>query len=375
MPLMPRASPVLHQPLCLAPLRLVALWVCLPLTCAAQTASDVCTANPADATPPYTLWLDQTVGVHDMLGSGWMPLDPIHWTCSRSSDAHTTLAVQPVVTVSGSGIAAGDTIAHEGETYRRFTLQQGGQTVGYVARWRSVIAGHSSDWRPVTQAVAHDDASAAALAVAAAGSATYRAVIEVQMRLIKTHAASPAPNTSVHFAPVSATLRTQRKQGGTLVDEDAHPAQAPAVTAHFKHVMQACVTPDVHVQLPPVVLTPDTAAVWSAGPATAFAVELKNCPANLNGIDYKFQSIPHQPIVNGVLPLMATSTAAGVGIQVLKANNSPLAFDLWHTLTNYDPALDAASYTIPLAARVIRTPGQLRAGSVHAAMNVTLEYK
>jgi len=302
----------------------------LPMACAAQTASDVCSANPADATPPYTLWLDQTVGVNDALGSGWMRLAPVHWTCSRSSDAHTALAVQPVVTVNGSGIASGDTIPFEGETYRRFVLQQGGETVGYIARWRSVIAGHSSDWRPVTQAVAHDDASATPVAVAAADGATYRAVIEIQVRLIKTHATSPAPNASVHFAPVSAALRTQRKQGGSTAGEDAHPAQAPAVTAHFKHINQACVTPDVHVNLPPVVLTPDTSTVWSAGPATAFTVELKNCPANLNGIDYKFQSIPHQPIVNGVLPLMATSTAAGVGIQVLNASHSPLAFDVWH---------------------------------------------
>jgi len=360
----------LRQLMCTAP-----LWACFSLAAQAQTASDACTANPADVTPPYTLWLDQNVNVNDALGSGWMLLAPIHWRCIRNADAHTTLAAQAVVTVDGNGITSGELVTHAGETYRRFVLQQGGETVGYIARWRSTIAGQSGNWRPVTLAIAQDDANAAPVHVQAAPNATYRVSFEVQVRMFKTHAASPTLNASMNFAPFSAALSTQRKLGGTTTNEDLQPAQAPNVTLRFKHVNQACVTPDVHVKLPPVGLTPDMTAVWSTGPIMAFMVEFKNCPAYLNGIDYKFQSIPHQTITNGVLPLMTTSTAAGVGIQVLDGGGSPLKFDFWYALTAYDPSADAATYAVPLAARAIRTSGALRPGSMHAAMNVTLEYK
>jgi len=370
----PICAPLRTRALCPIVSALASL-ACLPLAAHAQSARDACQANPPDVTPPYTLWLDQTTGVGDALGSGWMLLAPIYWTCTRSGDTHTALSVQPVVTVDDGGISAGEAVTHEGETYRRFGLQQGSATLGYIARWRSHLAGKSSAWHPVTQTVAHDDASAAPSDIALAPGASYRASVEVQVRLFKTQAASPAPHTSVDFAPLAATLRTQHQHAGATVSEDAHTAQSPRVTAHFKTVYRACTTPDVHVQLPPVVLTPDTHAIWSAGPATAFAVELKNCPASLNGIDYKFQSIPHQSIQNGVLPLMATSTAAGVGIQVLDSNHKPLVFDRWFPLAGYDPSRDAADYTIALAARAIRTPGALQPGSVHAGMNVTLEYK
>jgi len=144
---------------------------------------------------------------------------------------------------------------------------------------------------------------------------------------------------------------------------------------HFKRVDQACITPDVHVSLPPVVLTPSADEVWRAGPAKAFALQFQHCPASLNGIDYGFQSIPRQGIANGVLPLMATSTAAGVGIQVLDDGGRPLKFNTWHALTSYDPSAASATYTVPLAARVVRTSGVIQPGRVHAAMNVTVQYR
>jgi len=348
------------------------IWA-LPWAAQAQSAEDICRVKPSGATPPYTLHVDQTVKVEDALGSGWIMLAPIVWECVRSSDHETDLKVQPVVVVNSRGVASGTTIHHAGESYRRFVRSQNGEEIGYIARWRSVIRGQASDWTPVTEAVLQEDASGAAVRVGVANGNTYTASVEIQLQPFKIHAAWPSPNATVSFAPLQTGLITQKKLSGSHADT-VQPVQSPTVTMAFPYIHRACTTPDVDVRLPTVSADrlPD---VNSTGPIKTFDLRFENCPAGLNSIQYQFRSIPHQTIVNGVLPLLDTSTAAGVSVQVLDARHDPLVFDDWYPLVAYDPARDAATYTVELGARIIRTHSALRAGSVHAAMNVTLEYR
>jgi len=340
----------------------------------AQTAQDVCTIAHAGSAPPYTVHVEQQVQVGDALGSGWMMLAPIAWECLRTADAPTDLNVWPSITVTGSGIASGTSITHAGETYRRFGLNLNAEHIGYIARWRSVIHGQASDWKPVTEAVLQEDASAAPVPVHVANNATYTASMEIQVRTFKTHTASPGAHASLNFAPLQAALVTQRKQSASPMPDDVHPAQSPMLSVAFAHIHRACTTPDVDVQLP-AVNTNTLPAVGSTGPAKHFEMRFEHCPAGLASIHYQFRSIPHQNIKNGVLPLLNTSTAAGVSVQVLDTNRDPLRFDVWHALTDYDPAKDAANYTVPLYARIIRTHQTVKAGRVRAAMDMTVQYQ
>jgi len=350
----------------------LAVLLCLtfPVTALAQTF-DTCTPSTTTATPAsYTLVLDQNATIGPV-GAGWLTLSEQRWSCQRTGTG--ALDVRPMVKVDDSAVTASSTVSLEGENYRRYTLVQNGQEVGFVARWRSHINGHGSGWRAIDAAPQQSDASAQPTTVNISSGESYNAAVEVQVRLFKTSATSPAPNAVFDFAALRAWLVTQRFISAAPQPEDTQPDQVARVSVSFPRTNAACTTPDVNVTLPPVSMS-TLPAINSTGPAQAFEMRLENCPAALAKVEYKFQAIPHQTINNGVLPLQRASTAQGFSVQILE-NNSPLVFDIWRNLGAYDPASPNPLYTVPLAARIIRTHAQTKPGSVNAAMNMSVRYQ
>jgi major type 1 subunit fimbrin (pilin) len=146
-------------------------------------------------------------------------------------------------------------------------------------------------------------------------------------------------------------------------------------TTTFTATALSCVTPNVTVPLG----THNSSELQGVGTGTAavtFNLSLNSCPAGLYSI--KYQIDPTTAVVgnatNGVVALDASSTATGVGVQLL--NNSGVAFALGsqQTFSGYSFAT-GGSYTIPLKARYYQTGAKVGPGTANTSMTFTMNYQ
>ncbi|MGK9176076.1 type 1 fimbrial protein [Yokenella regensburgei] len=139
----------------------------------------------------------------------------------------------------------------------------------------------------------------------------------------------------------------------------------------------ACKTPDIQVDLQKHASTEFT-AVGTTSPATPFNFEIKNCDPNINSVNYTFKPGPGVTLVSAGnndqhITLDSTSSASGVGIQVLDAYDTPVPFNTKITYGGYNKTT-GGSYTIPMKARYIRT-GAISAGTANSAVEFTMTYE
>ncbi|MGK9176057.1 type 1 fimbrial protein [Yokenella regensburgei] len=139
----------------------------------------------------------------------------------------------------------------------------------------------------------------------------------------------------------------------------------------------SCKTPDIQVDLQKHASTEFT-AVGTTSPATPFNFEIKNCDPNINSVNYTFKPGPGVTLVSAGnsdqhITLDSTSSASGVGIQVLDAYDTPVPFNTKITYGGYNKTT-GGSYTIPMKARYIRT-GAISAGTANSAVEFTMTYE
>jgi major type 1 subunit fimbrin (pilin) len=139
-------------------------------------------------------------------------------------------------------------------------------------------------------------------------------------------------------------------------------------------VAASCTTPDVTIPLGTYSTKSFTGTGYTTT-AVGFNISLNNCPAGMNSIKYRID--PTTTVVNSpqsVVALDATSTATGVGVQLLNSAGSA-AFPLssYQTFAGYSSAT-GGSYTIPLKARYYQTTTTVAPGPANTSMTVTMQY-
>lgn len=104
-----------------------------------------------------------------------------------------------------------------------------------------------------------------------------------------------------------------------------------------------------------------------------FKISLEKCAKDMQ-VDYRFTSAGSTGVTNNTILNIATgvNAAAGVGIQILDANDNLLAFDTDHT-ANAKTTQDQA-FSIPLKARYIKT-GNVKSGKVAAVATFEVYYR
>ena len=145
------------------------------------------------------------------------------------------------------------------------------------------------------------------------------------------------------------------------------------VSGSATFIVAACKTPDVIVSLGSHKLS-EMSGPNSFTASTPFNIELQNCPAGMNTVKYSVS--PVTAVVdasNSVVALDATSSASGVGVQLLDGAGSvfPLNTDL--TFSDYNGAT-GGSYVIPFRARYFQTASQVSPGTANSAMTFTMTY-
>lgn len=107
---------------------------------------------------------------------------------------------------------------------------------------------------------------------------------------------------------------------------------------------------------------------------TAFAINLNNCPSGINSIKYRLD--PTTTIINptkSVVTLQSSSTASGVGVQILDASSNPLPLGVDNVFSGY--AATGGNYSIPLKAAYYQTGYIAKGGSANTSLTFTMTYQ
>jgi len=198
--------------------------------------------------------------------------------------------------------------------------------------------------------------------------------LKLEVRLVKLPGVKIPTQAQFHPFTINFFSMSEHPDAPRYWKHHSHYYNYVKTTIH--NISAACTTPDVDVDLG-TAHGGNLVNVNDVGPTTEFNLRFENCPAYMTSVAYRFQSVPLQAISNGTLPLdPVLSTASGVGVQVLNADETPLAFNnTFIPLTAYDAVNPEPVYLVPMKARIIRTTGALQGGDVHAAMNMIVRYQ
>lgn len=318
-----------------------------------------------------TVQVGKDAAVGDLLGNWMTSSNPTAWTCKHVTNYQSytvPMAVQgyPPYRVWG-------TMQIDGQTYNVYdTVVKDG--LGYVARWRYTVKGQLSDWYPLTIATGGNQTPSQLFNVSYDDDNSWNIGVDVQVRFVKIKPSLTAGSTTV-FDPMY--MRHYQTYGGKdFVGGGTYMiAQFRAGGLVISTTGGTCTTSDVNVNLPPA----SRASFTGVGYTTSrkdFDLVFTKCPAGLANISYLFT--PTTAIIDnsqGVFAISLTSSASGVGIQLLNAQDEPLSFNTSYLLTEYDPTVDNATYTVPLRAGLYQTEASVTPGGINGAVTFTLSYK
>lgn len=139
-----------------------------------------------------------------------------------------------------------------------------------------------------------------------------------------------------------------------------------------------CETPNISVDLDKH-MSSEFSGINSKSVAKAFNFEIKNCSSDMNSVNYTFKpaagvTLKQAGTSNQYITLDGSSTATGVGIQVLYENDTLVPFNSKIKYTGYNKTT-GGSYTIPMKARYIQTASTITGGTANSAVEFTMSYE
>jgi major type 1 subunit fimbrin (pilin) len=134
-----------------------------------------------------------------------------------------------------------------------------------------------------------------------------------------------------------------------------------------------CTTPTVDVDMGRQKVS-EFRGIGSRLAVVPFSIALTNCSTGINSVMYRLD--PVTSIVTGaasVVALNATSSATGIGVQILDDSSNPLALGKNLALPSYNTKGGTA--TIPLNAANYQTGGKVGAGTANTSLIFTMTYQ
>ncbi|WP_235186634.1 fimbrial protein [Dyella japonica] len=197
----------------------------------------------------------------------------------------------------------------------------------------------------------------------------------VQVKLVTTGPVSPGVTTAGEI------VRGASYYNGVI--NSGNPMMSVSVTSTAITTL-ACTTPDVIVPLGSHAAT-EMGSMGSTTVAVNFHISMNNCPAGLGtgigGITTVLPAIQYRidaatTVANSaqsVVTLDSSSSATGVGVQLLDGNGAVMPLATYKTFSGYDTT-NGGSYIIPFKARYYRT-GNITPGSANTSMTFTMLYQ
>ncbi|WP_114194988.1 fimbrial protein [Edaphovirga cremea] len=317
-----------------------------------------------------TIEVGKNTEIGDVLG-GWLTsTNNQSWACTPGNWDGVRIATQGYTSHTQYG-----TMQIDGGAYTIYdtNLKTG---LGYIVRWRFSFNGQVSDWQPLTIAPGGQQIHSESFAVPNAdGGQSINLGTDVQLRFVKT-----ADDLTAGSVPTFHPIYMEHYQtynGGSFAGLNAPMVAQFQPGSNISNLEGTCTTPDVIVNLP-TALIGDFRGVGTTTARTGFDLAFNQCPTGLVSIGYSFAATTSVvDSTNGVVAMNSSSTATGVGVQLLDGNMAPIVFNTRYPLAVYDPSLPKANsnYRVPMTAGLYQTGGQVTSGTVSSAVTFTLNYK
>ncbi|VTP14612.1 Type-1 fimbrial protein, A chain precursor [Phytobacter ursingii] len=186
--------------------------------------------------------------------------------------------------------------------------------------------------------------------------------------------------TDTQITPGTTTLSGKDAAYGYMSEYSSY-GQVKGVTWKFSgnttFTVRSCKTPDITVPLGSHASN-DFAAVGSTSQPVPFNFQINDCAAEMTSVSYTFKPAAGITLQgsgnNQYLTLDSSSTASGVGVQVLYEDGiTAVPFNTKTAFSGYVKAT-GGSYTIPMKARYVRT-GTISPGTANSAAEFVMAYE
>jgi major type 1 subunit fimbrin (pilin) len=178
----------------------------------------------------------------------------------------------------------------------------------------------------------------------------------------------------VAIGPIRSGTQTFPSPTINVWYDNLNVAQLLLTQTSIRTLALSCVTPDVIVPMGKH-MTSELSGPNTYTSAVDVPIRLNECPPGMDSI--KYQIDPVTTVIdsgNSVVALDGTSTATGVGVQLLNSDataafplGTPATFSGYNTSTG-------GYYTIPLKARYYQTDATVGAGKANTLMTFTMTY-
>ncbi|WP_157648940.1 fimbrial protein [Burkholderia ubonensis] len=136
----------------------------------------------------------------------------------------------------------------------------------------------------------------------------------------------------------------------------------------------ACSIPSVNVDMGSIKMSEFSGPSSTAG-ERGFDITLNSCPPGRNAIYYQFdtttQVVPGAG--NSVVQLNGSSSASGIGLQLLDASGNPVPFGTPSKFSGYSG--QPGNYTMPFRARYYQIAPTIAPGTANTAITITMSYE
>ncbi|MDD1015453.1 fimbrial protein [Pseudomonas rubra] len=136
----------------------------------------------------------------------------------------------------------------------------------------------------------------------------------------------------------------------------------------------SCQTPSVPVEMGNDYSLHEFAKAGDAPRPIKFNIALNQCQRGIKKVTYQLKATT--AVIDsskGIVALNASSTAKGIGLQLMNEAGQPIALDTPYTFSGFDPG--GSDFKIPLSAAYYRlAEGRLEAGSANTAVTFIMNY-
>jgi len=136
----------------------------------------------------------------------------------------------------------------------------------------------------------------------------------------------------------------------------------------------SCQTPSVQVAMGDDYQLHEFSVAGATPRRVRFNIALNQCQTGINKVTYSLKATtPVIDATKGIVALNNTSTATGIGLQLMDDAGQPIAFDTTYPFTAFTTI--GTDFKIPLSAAYYRLPtGNLKAGSANTEVTFIVNY-
>ncbi|MEK7885709.1 fimbrial protein [Burkholderia contaminans] len=302
----------------------------------------------------YTVSRDTPIGTRITPFIG-IQQDQNVWTCSETTSSFLGPIYQSALADSGQ------TYTEAGLTYEVFNTNLAG--VGVIMAINSYVG---TAWYPIKYAIGTTGWNFGGTYSKSGGFSNVVFGVSMNFAFVKTGPITPGVVT--WSGPIANVAMSERPLSTVSNQLSVSAIGNPTFN------VASCTTPNNIPVALGTHMSSEFTGVNSVSSSVGFNIALTNCPAGMSEVDYEIDAVTTVVnATNSVVALDSSSTASGIGVQLLDGNGSPVPLGSQIVFNGYSSA-SGGNYTIPFRARYYQTGTPVTPGLANTLMTFTMSY-